>query len=116
MLGPTYLAFIRYFYCACLTRPPDFLSRFRNLAGATQRIEVHPEIESHVAPAEEAGNTTEFDRDQPSNGGVTGYGWILPPPRVWQISKSQGLIGLKGMLGLGKKTLHFPITFLFMKF
>ena len=52
MLGPTYLAFIRHFYCACLTRPPDFLSRFRNLAGATQRIKID-KIESHVAPAEE---------------------------------------------------------------
>ena len=54
MLGPTYLDFIRYFYCACLTRPPDFLSRFRNLAGATQRIRMD-KIESQVAPAEEAG-------------------------------------------------------------
>ena len=48
------MVFIRYFYCACLTRPPDFLSRFRNLAGATQRIKVHPETKSQVAPAEEA--------------------------------------------------------------
>ena len=54
MLGPTYLVFIRYFYCACLTRPPDFLSRFRNLAGATQRIKID-KIESQVAPAEEVG-------------------------------------------------------------
>ena len=54
MLGPTYLAFKRYFYCACLTRPPDFLSRFRNLADATQRIKID-KIESQVAPAEEAG-------------------------------------------------------------
>ena len=54
MLGPTYVAFIRYFYCAYLTRPPDFLFRFRNLAGAMQRIKVHPEIESQVASAEEA--------------------------------------------------------------
>ena len=54
MLGPTYLAFIRYFYCACLTRPRDFLSRFRNLAGATQRIKIG-KIESQVVPAEDAG-------------------------------------------------------------
>ena len=53
MLGPTYLDFIRYFYCTCLTRPPDFLSRFRNLAGATQRIKID-KIESQVVPAEEA--------------------------------------------------------------
>ena len=53
MLGPTYLDFIRYSYCACLTRPPDVLSRFRNLAGATQRIKID-KIESQVAPAEEA--------------------------------------------------------------
>ena len=53
MLGPTYLDFIRYFSCTCLTRPPDFLSRFRNLAGAMQRIKVD-KIESQVAPAEEA--------------------------------------------------------------
>ena len=50
--GPTYLAFVRYFYCAYLTRPPDFLSGFRNLAGATQ-IKID-KIESQVAPAEEA--------------------------------------------------------------
>ena len=54
MLGPTNLDFIRYFYCTCLTRSPDFLSRFRNLAGATQRIKID-QIESQVAPAEEAG-------------------------------------------------------------
>ena len=54
MLGPTYLDFIRYFYCTCLTRPPDFFSRFRNLAGAAQRIKID-KIESQVAPAEEAG-------------------------------------------------------------
>ena len=53
MRGPTYLDFIRYFYCTCLTRPPDFLSRFRNLAGATQIITID-KIESQVAPAEEA--------------------------------------------------------------
>ena len=53
MLGPAYLDFIRYFYCTCLTRPPDFLSRFRNLAGATQRLKID-KIESQVAPAEEA--------------------------------------------------------------
>ena len=53
MLGPTYLDFIRYFYCACLARPPDVLSRFRNLAGATLRIRID-KIESQVAPAEEA--------------------------------------------------------------
>ena len=47
---------LRYFYCACLTRPPDFLSRFRNLAGATQRIKID-KIESHVAPAGEAEST-----------------------------------------------------------
>ena len=54
MLGPNYLDFIRYFYCACLTRSPDFLSRFRNLAGATQRIRID-KIEGQVAPAEETG-------------------------------------------------------------
>ena len=53
MLGPTCLAFTRYFYCACLTRPQDFLSRFRNLAGDTRRIKIE-KIESQVAPAEEA--------------------------------------------------------------
>ena len=60
MLGPTYLDFIRYFYCTCLTRSPDVLSRFRNLAGATQRIKID-KIESQVAPAKEAGpeGTTE---------------------------------------------------------
>ena len=49
MLGPTTWTF----YCACLTRPPDFLSRFRNVAGATQRIRID-KIESQVAPSEEA--------------------------------------------------------------
>ena len=53
MLEPTYLAFKRYLYCACLTRAPDFLSRFGNLAGATQRIKID-KIDSPVAPAEEA--------------------------------------------------------------
>ena len=53
MLRPTYLDFIRYFYCTCLTRPPDFLSRLRNLEGATQRIKID-KIESQIAPAEEA--------------------------------------------------------------
>ena len=53
MLGPTYLVFIRYSYCVCLTRSPDFLSLFRSLAGATQRIKID-KIESQVAPAEEA--------------------------------------------------------------
>ena len=32
---------------------PDFLSRFRNLAGATQRIKID-KIESQVAPADKA--------------------------------------------------------------
>ena len=59
MLGPTYLDFIRYFYCTCLTRPPDFLSRFRNLAGGTQRIKID-KIENQVVPAEEAGTKVEF--------------------------------------------------------
>ena len=36
------------FFLYLLTLPPDFLSRFRNLAGATQRIK----IEKIVAPAE----------------------------------------------------------------
>ena len=54
MLGPTYLDFIRSFYYTCLTRPPDFLSRFRNLAGATQRMKID-KIESQVAPPPEAG-------------------------------------------------------------
>ena len=53
MLGPAYLDIIEYFYCTCLTRPPDFLSRFRNLAGATQRIGID-KTESQVAPVEEA--------------------------------------------------------------
>ena len=53
MLRPTYLNFIRYFYCTCLTRPTDVLSRFRNLAGAAQKIKID-KIESQVAPAEEA--------------------------------------------------------------
>ena len=53
MLEPTYLAFKRYFYCGCLTRPTDFLSRFGNLAGATQRIKID-KIESQVVPGEEA--------------------------------------------------------------
>ena len=53
MLGPTYLDVIRYFYYACLTRPPDVLSRVSNLAGATQRIKID-KIESQVVPAEEA--------------------------------------------------------------
>ena len=57
MPEPTYLAFKRYFYCGCLTRPPDFLSRFGNLAGATQRIKID-KIESQVAPVEKA----DFDR------------------------------------------------------
>ena len=58
MLGPTYLAFIRYFYRACLTRSPDFLSRFRNMAGATHKIKIKiDKIESQVAPAEEAAPT-----------------------------------------------------------
>ena len=43
----------KIFYCACLTQPPDFLSRFRNLAGATQRNRID-KIESQLAPAEEA--------------------------------------------------------------
>ena len=53
MLGPTYMDFIRYFYCTCLTRPPDFLSRFRNLASTMQRIKID-KIESQVASVEEA--------------------------------------------------------------
>ena len=60
MLGPTYPDFIRYFYCACLTRSPDFLSRFRNLAGATQRTEID-KIESQVEPAKEAAITLLFE-------------------------------------------------------
>ena len=59
MLGPTYLDFIRYFYCTCLTRPPDFLSRFRNLTGATQRIKID-KIENQVAPAEEVALAQNF--------------------------------------------------------
>ena len=47
----------KIFYCASLTRPPDFLSGFRNLAGATQRIKVD-KIASQVAPAEEADPVT----------------------------------------------------------
>ena len=61
MLGTTYLDFIRYFYCTCLTLPPDPLSRFRNLAGATQRIKIN-KIESQVAPAEEADMKSQFIR------------------------------------------------------
>ena len=53
MLGPTYLDFIRCFSCTCFTRPPNFLSHFRNLVGATQGIKID-KIESQVAPAEEA--------------------------------------------------------------
>ena len=53
MLGSTYLDFVRYFYSTCLTRPPDVLSRFRNPAGATQKIKID-KIESQVAAAEEA--------------------------------------------------------------
>ena len=60
MLGPTYLAFIRYSYCACLTQPPDFLSRFRNLAGVAQRIKIDKD-ESQVAPSEEAGNSVNYN-------------------------------------------------------
>ena len=60
MLGPNYLDLIRYFYCTCLTRPPDFLSRFRNLAGATQRIKID-KAESQVAPVEEA-DLAEFEQ------------------------------------------------------
>ena len=59
MLGLTYLDFIRYFYCTCLTRPPDFLSRFRNLAGAMQRTKID-KIERQVAPVEEAGKTQQI--------------------------------------------------------
>ena len=63
-------ALIRYFYCVYLTRPPDFLSQCRNLAGATQIIKII-KIESQVAPAEEAvtfphlvrfSNTTKINR------------------------------------------------------
>ena len=50
MLGPTHLDFIRYFYC---TDSQTFLSRFRDLAGATQRTKID-KIESQVALAEEA--------------------------------------------------------------
>ena len=50
---PTYLNFIRYFYCTCLTRPPDFLSRFRNLAGAMQKIKMD-KIGGQVVLVEEA--------------------------------------------------------------
>ena len=53
MLGPTYLDFIRYFYCTCLTRSPDFLPRFRNMVGVTQRIKID-KTERQIAPAEEA--------------------------------------------------------------
>ena len=45
--------FIRYLYCTYLSRPPDFLCQFKNLAGATQRIKID-KIENQVAPAEEA--------------------------------------------------------------
>ena len=53
MPGLTFLEFIRYFYCACLTLLSYFLSRFGHLAGATQRIKIN-KIESRVAPVEEA--------------------------------------------------------------
>ena len=53
MLGPTYQAFKRLFCCACLTRPLDFLSRSRNLAGATHRIKID-KTESQVAHVGEA--------------------------------------------------------------
>ena len=53
MLEPTYLAFKRYLYRACLIGAPDFLSRFGNLVGATQRIKIN-KIKGQVAPAEEA--------------------------------------------------------------
>ena len=43
----------KIFFLYLLTRPPNFLSRFRNLAGATQRITID-KIESQGAPAEEA--------------------------------------------------------------
>ena len=43
----------KIFFLYLLTRLPDFLSRFRNLAGATQIIKID-KIESQVAPAEEA--------------------------------------------------------------
>ena len=44
--------FIRFLLCL-FDRSPDFLSRFRNLAGAMQRIKIN-KIESQVAPAQEA--------------------------------------------------------------
>ena len=53
MLLPVYLAYKGYFYCACLIRSPDFLPRFRNLAGAKQGIKID-KVESQVAPEEEA--------------------------------------------------------------
>ena len=56
MLVPTYLDFVRYFHCTCLTQPPDFLSRFRDLASGTQRIKID-NIESQVGPEEEAVST-----------------------------------------------------------
>ena len=89
MLGPTYLAFIRYFYCACLTRPPDFLSRFRNLAGATQRIEVHPEIESHVTLPNLIVISLQMAELQDMGG------FSLPPPGLTDFKKP-GLNRVKG--------------------
>ena len=51
MLGPTYLDFI--FLLCLFDKTPEFLSRFRNLAGATHRIKID-KTESQVAPAGEA--------------------------------------------------------------
>ena len=46
--------YLYFIFLLCLFDPtPGFLSRFRNLAGATQRIRID-KIESQVAPAEEA--------------------------------------------------------------
>ena len=51
MLGPTYLA---YFYCDCLTRPPDFCLDLETWQALRKESKVHPETKSQVAPAKEA--------------------------------------------------------------
>ena len=81
MVRPTYLNFISYFYCACLIRPPDFLFRFRNLAGTTQRIKTD-KIECQVGPVEEAG-LVRYCNTRTSRNGVN---------NMWNLKNSTSLL------------------------
>ena len=65
----------KIFFLYLLTRAPDFLSWFRNLAGATQRIKID-KIESQVAPLH---NFTLVDQDLLMVGFISFFGFAGVP-------------------------------------